>query len=217
MNPARNRKSRIKCTVTVIPICIMRRLMFALSQICFHGQTTTDMSLGSFKVSYKISDLGALRESSAASLSLLDITNYSLEGELEISADDDAMKLVQVPLIEAFHAIRQILKIVPIFTKSAPYAQMFREARTIFAVEGDKIQIKHLEIPPLRGLCGSEDVSGSYVQFCVAFGATAKAFVRDLETIAPSLFEDEKTMGQFADLFVGGKIKDQDPSVYSIV
>lgn len=175
------------------------------------------MSNGNFRVSYKISNLGALAGKNAAELDLMEITNYSLEGELEIEADDGKIVLVDLPLLEAFHAIRQVLKIIPLFIKSAPYAQMFREARTIFTVESDMLLIEHTEISALRGRSGSERVAGSYVQFCIAFGAAAKRFIGELETVVPSLFSDEKTTEQFADLFVGVKIKDGDPAVYSIV
>ncbi len=175
------------------------------------------MSDNSFQVSYKISSLGALDGKDAGELPLQDITNYSLEGELEIAADDGKIALVEVPLLEAFHAIRQILKIVPIFTKSTPYAQMFREARTFFTVENDTLIVEHHEIAALRARSGSAHVSGSYVGFCTSFGAAAKSFVSELERVAPSLFSDQKTTTQFSDLFIGVKIKDGDPAVYSIV
>lgn len=175
------------------------------------------MSSGSFQISYKISSLGALDGKDARELPLMDITNYSLQGELEIAADDSKMVLVEVPLLEVFHAIRQVLEIVPLFTGVMAYAQMFREARTIFTVENDLILIEHKEIPQLRARSGSERVSGSYVGFCTSFGASAKSFVRELEKVAPSLFSDEKTAAQFANLFVGVKIKDVDPDAYSIV
>jgi hypothetical protein len=176
-----------------------------------------NMIASGFHISYTISSLGALEGKSASELPLLDIINYSLEGELEVSADDGKIVLVQVPLLEVFHAIRQILKIVPIFTESTPYAQMFREARTFFTVEGDTLIIEHKEIAALRALSGSGRVSGSYVGFCKSFGSAAKRFVGELEMIAPSLFRDQKTAAQFADLFIGVKIKDGDPMVYSIV
>ncbi|MEI9997497.1 MAG: hypothetical protein WDM91_23080 [Rhizomicrobium sp.] len=175
------------------------------------------MSSGSFQISYKISSLGALDGKDARQLPMMDITNYSLQGEMEIAADDGKIVLVEVPLLEVFHAIRQTLKIVPIFTRSAPYQQMFREARTVFTVESDLILIEHKEIPQLRQRSGSARVSGSYVGFCTSFGASAKNFVRELEKVAPSLFSDEKTTAQFGDLFVGAKIKDIDPSVYSVI
>jgi hypothetical protein len=170
-----------------------------------------------FRVSYRISTLGALTGKDAATLTLLEITNYSLAGDLEIAAGDGQIVLVDVPLLEAFHAIRQVLKIVPIFTRSTPYAQMFREARTLFTVHEDVLFIEHEEIAALRARSGSNRLSGGYVDFCTSFGATAKEFVNELRSVSPTLFNDEKTATQFADLFVGVKIIDGDPRVYSIV
>jgi hypothetical protein len=164
-----------------------------------------------------MSQLGALERAEAKSLPLMDITDYSFMGDIEIAIGNDRIALIDVPLLEAFHAIRQVLKIVPIFTKSAPYAQMFREARTVFTVESDVLVIEHQEIAALRSRSGSACIRGSYVSFCASFGAAAKLFVSELERVAPSLFSDEKTMAQFADLFIGANIKDSDPNVYSVV
>jgi hypothetical protein len=177
------------------------------------------MSMGnpSFSISYKISKLGALAGKSAGELTLLEITNYSLEGELEIARDGAKITLVEVPLLETFHAIRQVLKIVPIFASSVPYAQMFREARTLFIVDSETLTIEHREIAPLRTRSGLARLSGGYVDFCTSFGSAAKDFVCELERIAPSLFSDQKTTTQFADLFVGVKISDSDPAIYSVV
>src|SRR6185312_15990432 len=175
------------------------------------------MNGSGFQISYRISSLGALEGKDARELSLMDITNYSLQGDLQIVAGDGEIRLIQVPLLEAYHAIRQALKIVPIFTRSTPYPQMFRAARTVFTIENDLLVIEHKEIAALRMRSGSERLSGEYVGFCVAFGGSAKSFVSELETIAPSLFSDEKSLAQFGDLFVGAKIKDVDPSVYSVI
>jgi len=175
------------------------------------------MPASNFRISYEVCELGLLGTSSAQELSLLDITNYSLEGTLTITLDGDTLSLLKVPLLETFHAIRQVLKVLPIFIKKVPYAQMFREARTFFSVEDDLLIIEHKEIPALREGSGSRQIKGSYVAFCVEYGTAAKRFVRELEVLAPSLFHDEKTASKFVDLFVSLTIKDDDPRIHSIV
>src|ERR1700761_4140777 len=155
------------------------------------------MSSNGFRISYKISRLGWVDGKDARQLPMMDIMNYSFNGELEIVANDGKIVLVEVPLLEVFHAIRQTSKFVPISARSAPYPQMFREARTVFTIENDLIVIEHKEIPQLQARSGSDRVSGSYVDFCASFGASAKSFVRELEKVTPSLFSDEKTTAQF--------------------
>lgn len=170
-----------------------------------------------FEIIYKISNIGALETQEAQQLSLLDITNYSFEGDLVIVTKKAKMTLAEIPLLEAFHAIRQILKIMPIFTKAVPYAQMFREARTFFSTETDTIRIEHQEIQKLKSRGGASHIDGSYALFCCEFGDATKKFIAELQVIAPSLFKDEKTLARFTDIFVATKIKTNDQDVYSIV
>lgn len=170
-----------------------------------------------FEITYKISNIGTLETQEAQQLSLLDITNYSFEGDLVIVTEKAKMTLAEIPLLEAFHAIRQILKIMPIFTKAVPYAQMFREARTFFSTEMDTIRIEHQEIQKLKTHSGASHIDGSYTQFCCEFGDATKKFIGELQVITPSLFRDDKTVARFTDLFVATKIKKNDQDVYSIV
>lgn len=175
------------------------------------------MSAGKFSFSYKLCTLGLLGESDAKVLSLVDITNYSLEGSIHIALDVDEMVLSQVPLLEAFFAFRQMLKIVPVFAKKVSYAQMFREARTMLSVEGGELIIEHSEIRALRAASGVPRLQGNYVKFASEYGRAARNFLTELKTRTPSLFEDRRILEKYSDLFVCLEFEDGDLSSYPIV
>lgn len=168
------------------------------------------MRAGNFAVTYKLVELGRLGTSKAQELSLLDITNYSLEGVLRISRNAQSIVLVQVPLLEAFYAFRLMLQIVPIFAKKVSYAHMFREASTTISIEDETLIIEHKEIRALEKESGTERLSGSYVQFCSEYGRAARSFLRELRAASPSLFDDERVATKFADLFNCLKFEDGD-------
>jgi hypothetical protein len=175
------------------------------------------MRAGNFAVTYKLVELGRLGTSKAQELSLLDITNYSLEGVLQISRNAESIVLVQVPLLEAFYAFRLMLQIVPIFAKKVSYAQMFREASTTISIEDETLVIEHKEIRALEKESGTGRLNGSYVQFCSEYGRVARSFLRELKTASPSLFDDERVATNFADLFNCLKFEDGDLSAHPIL
>lgn len=168
-------------------------------------------------VSYKISDLGELGRSSCQDLKLLDITHYSFEGDLTIAVGSGNMRLVDVPLFEAFLAIRQILCVVPIFIEASLYRQYFREAVTRFQMRNDLLVINHKDIESLRHRRGLDQIEVHYVNFCRAFGSAAKDFVHQVEVVAPSVFSDERVTSAYRDLLVAARVREFDRPGDSIV
>jgi hypothetical protein len=154
------------------------------------------------KIDYEISDLGMLARKRSMELSLLEITNYSIEGDLIISSSEKRLILVKVPLLEAFHAIRETLKIFPIFAEKVAYDQMFREAHTYFSISEGLMLIEHIEIPPLKERAGAPSLRVDYVEFCREFGCAAKKFLWQTENISPSLLQDERIKEKYFDLIV---------------